>query len=75
MERHLLRTLVSIALLVIVAWTGIALFVKLHGPGVSAGLVVLWVIAAVVVVGFAVWNLLQARREQMARRPGETHGR
>ena len=75
MERHLLRTLVSIALLVILAWTGIALFTKLHAQAVPAGLVVLWAIAAVVIAGFAVWNLLQARRERMQRRPGTTRGR
>jgi hypothetical protein len=75
MERNSLRAILSIVLLVIVAWTGIALFVKLQAGGASVGLVVLWAIAALVVAGFAVWSGLQAHRARLQRESKQTRGR
>ena len=75
MGRHLLRVLVSIGLLVILAWVGIVLFAKLEaGVGVTA-LIVMWAVALVLVVGSVIWSVLQARRARLERRPEETRGR
>lgn len=74
MERHSLRALLSVGLLVILAWMGIALIAKLHGQGAPVVLVVLWAIAAVVVVGYTVWSLVLARRARLERRSEATRG-
>lgn len=75
MERHTLRALLSVGVLVIVMWLGIALFAHLHAAGRGAGLVVLWAVVALVVLGFALWNLVQARRARVERTTDETRGR
>ena len=75
MERHLLRALVSIGLLVILVWVGIVLFAKLEaGVGVTA-LIVLWAVALVLVVGSVIWSVLQARRARLERDSEETRGK
>ena len=67
MERHPLRVLLSVGLLVVLAWLGIALFLMPHAHGVPVVLVVLWAIAVVMVLGFEVRNLMQGRRARLER--------
>jgi len=74
MDRYSLRALLSVGLLVVLAWLGIALFVGTHVQGVSVVLVVLWSIAVIVVLGFAAWNLMQGRRARLLHKP-EAPGR
>lgn len=69
MERYSLRALLSVGLLVILAWLGIALFVRTQGQSASVVLVVLWAIAVVVVLGFAAWNLMLGRRARLQHKP------
>jgi small-conductance mechanosensitive channel len=75
MERHTLRALLSVGVLVIVTWLGIALFAHMHAAGRGTGLVVIWAVVALVVLGFALWNLLQARRARVERSSEDPRGR
>jgi uncharacterized protein (DUF58 family) len=75
MERHSLRALLSIGLLVVLAWAGIALFAKLHGHVGLSPWVVVWAVAVIVVMGAAIWSIAEARRARLERRPEATRGR
>jgi len=75
MERHSLWALVSIGLLVILAWLGIALFGKAYTGGASVVLIVLWAIAVLAVLGFAFWNLVQGRRNRIEHGSEQTRGK
>ena len=73
MDRYSLRALLSVGLLVVLAWLGIALFAKTQsGHGEPVVLVVLWSIAVLVVLGFAAWNLMQGRRARLQHKPEAT---
>ena len=67
MERHSITALMSVALLVIFAWVGIALVGSLHG-GVFVTLIVIWAVTLAVLLGVAIWNLVAARRARLERR-------
>jgi uncharacterized protein (DUF58 family) len=69
MERHSLRALLLIALLIPLAWAGIALIAKQHGSGEMTALIVLWAVAVGAVVCIAIWSVMQARRARLERRP------
>lgn len=74
MERHSVTALLSVGLLVILAWIGIALVGRLHG-GEFVALIVIWAIVVAALLGFAIWNLAEARRCRLERRSEATRGR
>lgn len=69
MECHSLRALASIALLIPLAWVGIALVGKVHAGGGLTTLIAVWAIVMAAVIGAAVWSLVQARQARLERRP------
>jgi uncharacterized protein (DUF58 family) len=78
MGRHSLRALLLIALLIPLAWAGIALIAKQHGSGGMMALIVLWAVGVVADVSFAIWSMTQGRRARLERRPegaNSTHAR
>ena len=75
MDRYLLRTVLSIGLLVVTTWIGIALFAKLHTGTEMVELIVLWGIGAASVVWFAIRNMTLARQARVERESELTRGR
>jgi len=75
MERHSLRALLSIGLLVVAAWIGIALVGKLHGTGGWTIFIVVWGVAMAALLWFALRSVFHARRARVERRSEETNGR
>ncbi len=69
MERHSLRALLGIGLLVILAWLGIVLFAKIHTGGAPAGLAILWVVVVLLALGFVLWSVRQGRQARLERKP------
>lgn len=69
MERHSVRALLSIGVLVVLAWVGIALAGKLHNGGGVVTLFVIWIIVVAAVLGVVIWSVLEARRARLERRP------
>lgn len=74
MERHSLRALVLVGVLIVLAWVGIALFAK-HGGGGRVVLLVIWAVAEAGVLASLLWNVWQARQARLERRPEATRGR
>lgn len=74
MERHSVTALLSVGLLVILAWIGIALVGSLHG-GAFVALIVIWAVVVAGLVGVAIWNLAEARRCRLERRSEATRDR
>jgi uncharacterized protein (DUF58 family) len=74
MERHSLRALLGVGLLVILAWLGIALFAKIHTGRAPAALVVVWVLGVVAALAIVLWSVRQARQARLERRPESTRG-
>lgn len=69
MERHSVRALLSIGVLVVLAWVGIALVGKLHNGGGVVTLFIVWLIVVAAVLGAVIWSILEARRARLERRP------
>jgi uncharacterized protein (DUF58 family) len=72
MERHSLRALLGIGLLVILAWLGIALFAKIHTGGAPVALVVVWVLGVMAALAIVLWSVREARQARLERRPERT---
>lgn len=75
MERHSLRALLSIGVLVILAWVGIALVAKLHGHTSLVVSLVIWGVVVLGVAAVAVWSLVEGRRARLERRVEGTRDR
>ena len=71
MERHSLRALISVGLLVLLAFLGIALFAK-HGGGGRLVLIVIWAATAVAILVSTIRSVMQARQARLERRPEDT---
>lgn len=72
MERHSLRALLGVGLLVILAWLGIVLFAKMQTGGAPVGLAVVWVLGVVAALGIVLWSVRQARQARLQRKPETT---
>lgn len=69
MERHTLRAVLGIGLLVVLAWIGIALFDKLHEGHAPIALLVIWGVAVLAVVFLVFRSVGNARQARIERRP------
>lgn len=69
MERHSLRALLGIGLLVILAWLGIVLFAKIHAGGAPVVLVAVWVVCLLAALVVVLWSVREARQARLERRP------
>lgn len=75
MGSYSLRALVSVGLLVVGAWLGIALFAKLHSSGGMVVPLVVWAVVMAALLVFAIQSLMFARRARLNRRPEDTIAR
>lgn len=74
MERHSLRALLGVGLLVILAWLGIVLFAKIHTGGAPMGLAIVWLLGVLAALALVLWSVRQARQARLHRKPEKTHG-
>ena len=74
MERHSLRALLGIGLLVILAWLGIVLFAKIRTGNAPIVLVILWVLGALAALAMVLWSVRQARKARLEREPERARG-
>lgn len=72
MERHSLRALLGVGLLVILAWLGIVLFAKIHTGGAPVALAIVWVVAVLVALALVLWSVRQARQARLHHQPEKT---
>lgn len=75
MERHSLRALLSVGLLVVLAWIGIALAGKLHNGGGVVAVFILWAVLVAALLASALWSIVQARHARLERRSEATDQR
>ena len=69
MGRHSLRALLSIGLLVILAWVGIALVAKMRTGAAPVALIIAWAVGALALLAMVLWSVREARQARLERRP------